>query len=405
MIDLVQVAHATCTIGVLAHKVVARHAVIPHAAIMVEPRKRLVVLTVVTLLAACGAEGRSRDDDPSATSFGSIGSLSGSHSDPESTADSGGKDSGAGHDFDLGGAPEGTTPDECAAVVEQADVGFAGADIIIVIDNSQSMSNEIAGVQAEMNAFSAQIIAADVDAHVVMVSGFEHNSDSGICVPPPLGSGLCPQADDNPPLYWRIGQWVGSHSALARVVDYYPVYSPALRSDASTHVVVVSDDDSDWTAEQFTADFTALNPKLGGFTLHAIVNGSGAVYQAIASQTGGIVGNLAAGEFQPIFDELASLVVEQATLACSFEIPPAPDGQTFDPSEVNVEFADGAGGTLGIGYVEDAAQCGAVVNGWHYDDPEQPTTIVLCPQTCTEIQGYALATISLAFGCATIPAG
>lgn len=365
-------------------------------------------MIAVTSVGACGAGGDSRDDAGSAASIGSAGSISISASgggETQGDADTDDDlDGSTSITFDFGNA-DGATPDECTELVEQADVGLAGADIIIVIDNSQSMSNEIAAVQAEMNAFSQQIIAADVDPHVVMISGFEHNSDSGICVPGPLGSGLCPQADHNPPTYWRVGQWVGSHSSLSRVVETYAEYSPTIRPDAATHVLVVSDDDSDWTPEQFTAAFTALNPKFGDFVLHAIVNGNGGVYQALAAQTGGIVGDLAANEFQPTFDELAATVVEEATLACAFEIPPPPDGQIFDPTEVNVEFSDGAGGTLEIGYVESPAMCANVANGWYYDDPVMATTILLCPQTCTQIQGFALATIGIVFGCATIPAG
>jgi hypothetical protein len=370
------------------------------------------VFVVVSL--ACGEDPSGRNDGVSVGSIGSVGSITttaatGDTSDPSDTDapdDDGDGSTGGGGVFDLGdGAAESQTPDECAALVEQADVGLAGADIIIVIDNSQSMTNEIAEVQAQMNAFSQQIIAANVDPHVVMVSGFEHNSDSGICVPPPLGSGLCPQADHNPPTYWRVGDWVGSHSSLSRVVTRYPQYMPTIRDDAPTHVLVVSDDDSDWTAEQFTMEFTALNPKFSDFVLHAIVTGGGGTYHTLVQQTGGILGDLSQGEFQPIFDELASQVIAEATLACSFAIPPPPNGQVFNPAEVNVEFDDGGGGVLAIGNVANEAACAGVTGGWYYDDPLAPTTIHLCPQTCDEVQGFALATVSILFGCATIPAG
>lgn len=280
-----------------------------------------------------------------------------------------------------------------------------GADIIIAIDNSVSMANEIASVQANMNAFSAQIAGADVDPHVVMISGFSHNSDSGICVPPPLGSGMCPTADHNPPAYWRIGDWVGSHSALARIVQYYPEYAPTLRPDAKKHVVVVTDDSSDWSSAEFTAQFTALDPTLGAFVFHAIVNDGAGTYVQLAQQTGGLVGDLATGEFQPILDELATAVVQGASLACEYAIPDPPDGQLFDPDEVNVEFSDGQGGTLQIGRVEDPTQCATVEDGWYYDDPSAPETILVCPQTCERIQGFQLATVSVIFGCATVPAG
>jgi hypothetical protein len=51
------------------------------------------------------------------------------------------------------------------------------------------------------------------------------------------------------------------------------------------------------------------------------------------------------------------------------------------------------------------ADCAGVTNGWYYDDPAAPETIVLCPQTCEAIQGFTMAQVSIEFGCATKPAG
>lgn len=355
---------------------------------------------------ACAGPGGGRDELVTGSGIATGPGVSGGHDDGDASGDDDGGDGDDGGAAlgDLGGAAEGGF-EECDALVEEAQVGSAGADIIIAIDNSVSMANEIASVQASMNAFSQQIASADVDPHVVMISGFAHNSDSGICVPPPLGSGMCPSADHNPPAYWRVGDWVGSHSALARIVQYYPDYAPTLRADAKKHVLVISDDSSDWTAAEFTAQLVALDPTLSEFVFHAIVNEVNGTYVQLATQTGGLVGDLSIGEFQPIFDELATEVVAAATLACEYEIPVAPEGLIFDPDEVNVEFSDGAGGKLQIGRVEDPSECGAVMDGWYYDDPLAPTTILVCPQTCEHIQGFALATIGVIFGCATIPAG
>ncbi len=367
-------------------------------------------MVAIAMVAACGTDTGRRDDAGASASIGSLSGISdgGDTAGDETggTADDDGDLDGGTLILDLpGGADEGPGIDECAEVIEEADVGLQGADIIIVIDNSVSMFNEIEGVQQNMNAFSQQIIAADVDPHVVMISGFENNSDSGICVPPPLGSGMCPTADHNPPTYWRVGNWVGSHSALARVVQHYPDYAPTIRDGAATHVVVVTDDDSDWTAQQFTNDFVALNPKFADFVLHAIINSTSGTYNDLAVQTGGLVGDLSSNEFQPIFDALADTVVDTASLACEFTIPEPDGGEIFDADQVNVQFDDGLGATLEIGWVASAAECAGVMNGWYYDDPVAPTTILLCPQTCDAIQGFALARIGIVFGCDTVPAG
>ncbi len=372
----------------------------------------MTVLGVAALTAGCGTDGGQRDGGTGATGLTGLPGATGADDEGGATGDGDSDDDEGGADdegtvYDLGGVVDDGLgeDDECAEVVEDADVGLEGADIIIVIDNSNSMANEIADVQANMNALSTQIAGAAVDPHVVMISGFEHNSDSGICVPPPLGSGMCPNADHNPPTYWRVNNWVGSHSALQRVVDHYPDYAPTIRDSASTHVVVITDDDSDWTAAAFDQAFKALNPKFADYRLHSIVNSGGDVYEQLSMMTGGLVGNLSGNGFQPIFDELASDVIETASLACEYTIPEPEGGQVFNPDEVNVEFDDGMGGTLAIGFVDGAAQCAGVADGWYYDDPADPQTIVLCPSTCDSIQGYTLARVSVIFGCMTIPAG
>lgn len=379
--------------------------------------RRLALGGLVGLVLGCGGP-----DGREGTSFASVGinpSLDGGDTDGDED-DSGTGDGTAGSDgdedddagdqgvFDVGSADDGNPlppPDECAEVIADAEIGNQPADIIIVIDNSSSMAGEIAGVQANMNAFSSQIAMAEIDAHVVMISGFEYNSDSGICVPPPLGSGMCPNADHNPPAYWRVNNWVGSHSALQRVVGHHADYAPALRNTAATHVVVITDDNSDWSAQQFTDQFTALDPNFDDFVLHAIINGSGSVYNQLAMQTGGLVESINAANFQSIFDTLANSVITTASLACEYEIPALPPGQVFDATKVNVEFTDGQGGTLPIGNVETPEACAGVADGWYYDDPLDPSSIVLCEQTCDAIQGYEQASVSVIFGCDTIPAG
>ena len=371
--------------------------------------------SIACLLAACGQpdgrEGGSGYASVGLTTLGGAtdaGSMDDDGEDDDDGLDDDGLDDGMDL-FDVGSADDGggpiDPPDECAEIVSNAEIGNQPADIIIVIDNSNSMGGEIAGVQANMNAFSSAITAADVDAHVVMISGFEHNSDSGICVPPPLGSGMCPTADHNPPEYWRVNNWVGSHSALQRVVAHHPDYAPALRDTAATHVIVITDDNSDWNPQQFVDQFTALDPNFDDFILHAIVNGSGSVYSQLAMQTGGLVQNINAGNFQPVLDALADSVITTASLACEYEIPALEPGEVFDPDKVNVEFSDGAGGMLSIGRVDDPSACAGVGDGWYYDDPGNPASIVLCGQTCDSIQGYEQASVSVIFGCDTIPAG
>ncbi|MFZ6178652.1 hypothetical protein [Nannocystis pusilla] len=307
---------------------------------------------------------------------------------------------------------EGTTGD-CAAVSETATNKKQPADIIFAIDNSGSMDMEIASVQANMNQFSAKIINSGIDVRVIVIS------DNSICVGAPLGSGNCP-ADSKPPTYTRINQGVGSNNALQLILNTYPQYKDLLRPDAATHVVVVTDDDSDLGANAFDTQFKALEPGMTDYKMHAICGAKGPsdvlwciqnavccaftadagdVYLDLIANTGGKWGDLCLQNFTPVFDELSTQVIENATLACEWNIP-EPMGEPIDFDKVNVEFDDGTPETFGK--VPSPAECANVSDGWYYDDEQNPTKIFVCPQTCAKIQGVPDAKINIEFGCETI---
>jgi hypothetical protein len=302
--------------------------------------------------------------------------------------------------------------EECAGVSEAAELVPLPADIIFVVDNSGSMDFEAQQIQLRMNDFSSQIIASGIDVHVVLISSYPGNGN-GICIEPPLGGGGCPQADNNPPTFTHVSTQVSSHDAWEQVLDNHQEWSAAIREDAVKHLVVITDDTSDMGYEEFDAQFQLLSPSYAGYVHHSVVchsdcpdaAGIGEDYITLSQNTGGVAADLCDQDFQAVFDVLATEVVGGAALSCEFTIPPPPDGMEFDPDEVNLEFNDGMGGILPIGRVDSAADCPNVVDGWHYDDPTNPTMIVMCPQTCERIQASENGTIDIAFGCATVPAG
>ena len=94
-------------------------------------------------------------------------------------------------------------------------------------------------------------------------------------------------------------------------------------------------------------------------------------------------------------------LIANATLNCEWSLPLPPADQTLDLTKINVIFVDGNGeGTL-IGKVESSAGCGSVEQAWYYDDATNPTKVLVCPQTCTWIQGDSEARIDVKVGCQT----
>ncbi len=88
-------------------------------------------------------------------------------------------------------------------------------------------------------------------------------------------------------------------------------------------------------------------------------------------------------------------------VGCTYLIPSPPSGQQLDYNQVNVQFSNGSAGTTDFVQVSSASACGTRTNAWRYDDPTSPTQIILCPDTCTAVEGAASGTVEVVLGCHT----
>ncbi len=87
--------------------------------------------------------------------------------------------------------------------------------------------------------------------------------------------------------------------------------------------------------------------------------------------------------------------IRGAAISCELAMPDPPAGQTLATDQVNVTYTSGAAATP---YFYDPS-C-AAANSWHYDDPLQPTAVILCPNDCTAVMADPNAAIVVEFGCA-----
>lgn len=381
------------------------------------------VLTVSTLvLSACASEGRDAGD-----TFGSTGITSANDEVEGGSSENGEASTDGGTKFDsMLETSEGPseTGNECAAVSQTAQNQYAPVDIIFAIDTSGSMSDEKDFVQQNMNIFSQQIFLANIDHHVVMIA---EESPGGPCINVPLGSGACP-ADSSPPEYVHVVDTVGSSNSLERILATQPQWAASIRPNSVKHLVVVSDDESGMDAASFDAAFKALDPSYADYYFHAIVaftspnpleclggasccasliplsDGVGQVYLDLVALTGGVAGDLCDQQFGPVFTQIAQSVQTTVPLACEWEIPPPPEGESFDPNKVNVALElDGV--PEDVYYVADEAACNGG-DGWYYfPDAVTPQTIRICPATCARVQDASEASVDILFGCDTVPIG
>ena len=76
------------------------------------------------------------------------------------------------------------------------------------------------------------------------------------------------------------------------------------------------------------------------------------------------------------------------------------DGSTPNFNKVNVEFTPEGGTKEVIPRVGSEAECGTEP-GYYYDDPNNPTTIILCPASCDNIE-LNPGNVRVALGCDSI---
>lgn len=331
----------------------------------------------------------------------------------------GGSDGGPGFDggpaFDAGPFDAGTRRDSglstCSAVSVQAESAIAPVDIVWVIDNSGSMSEEASLVQQNINNFSMAINSAGLDVHVVVITraGF-------VEVPAPLGT--------DPERFLRVNQDVQSSNSFERLLGTLPMYQSFLRRNSALHFVVVSDDESNMGFNDF---LTSMQSMIGrSFRFHAVVSEPGAThsfggfnmngctgphgdaadngeeYWMLASRTGGRALSICTADWTALFSDLTTAISQPQALPCTYEIPPPPPGEEFDPNRVNVEYTPGGGGApQTIPNVGTLDRCTG--EGWYYSgDPAAPDGVELCPSTCSRIEVDATGRVDVAFGCATL---
>jgi len=105
--------------------------------------------------------------------------------------------------------------------------------------------------------------------------------------------------------------------------------------------------------------------------------------------------------------QVSTPVVISTPLPCKWGVPTPPAGQTFDPAKVNVQFTPPGGAPVRFGHVTSAAACDqATKDAWYYNDENNPTEVLACPNACNgTLKNSAGAQVELLFGCATEPAG
>ncbi len=343
----------------------------------------------------------------------------------------------------------------CAATAVEAARERLPVDIIWIVDNSSSMAPAVAEVQAGLNAFANLIDAKGIDYKVVMLSKRGSTPTSNrhpICIPPPLGTADC----GNGPRFFHASMDVKSTQPLEQflgTLDQTAGYtqtdergsepwSQELRPNATKSIVVVTDDNSRFSASSFEmfpggknpSNSTTLPPgilhpsrndQFKGYVFSGIYGwgsatvpstrctypdntqpaASGEVYTTLVNKTGGVRAKICDGAaaWGPFFDSVAEAVVTTSRVACDLEIPKA-DAGLLDPEAVNVRVSDGTNPAVVVPRVANEAACGGTA-GWYYDDANNPSKVLLCPVSCEDAQSKGSdmpPKVEVLFGCQSV---
>lgn len=194
------------------------------------------------------------------------------------------------------------------------------ADVIIAIDSSASMDDEVGFVQDQINAFAATLLGDGIDLRIIVIV------DSPLfCVPAPLGSGSCP-ADENLPGYRHQASAVGSNDAFDVILATHPNWSSSLRGNATRTIIVVSDDDSTTTATSFDTQLLALDASFTGYRFNAFAAtlfnpavatdpcfglsaAVGSEYIGHVTTTRGVLSDLCDQDFNTGFSDMAAIII------------------------------------------------------------------------------------------------
>lgn len=312
----------------------------------------------------------------------------------------------------------------CDSVDFAAETSVAPVDIVWIIDNSGSMDEETDLIQTNLNTFVSSLTTSGIeDYHVVVIT---NPAAFGLSVPPPLGTDTA--------RFRLVSYDIQSNDALSKLIETYSMWSDFIRPDSIIHFIHVTDDESSMAASTFRTMMTGL---LGGrsFTSHAIASppgsrhcdspfGCGGIipesdgcsgtygdaadngdeYWSIAGMTGGLTISICSPDWSAVFRQLEMTIGVPMPIPCEFLIPEPPAGMTFDRTRVNVVYTPGGGGASTtfpyVGHPDGSATCGGG-NGWYYDDPMNPTQIILCPTTCDLVEADSTGAVNIALGCET----
>lgn len=315
--------------------------------------------------------------------------------------------------------PPSDVNDEAPSCVESFAETRRAVDIIISIDQSGSMSEEIDSLKRNVNNLPKLLEESNLDYRVVMIAEVGKGK-YGICVPPPLGG---PDCSANGDVFRPVDHVVQSYDSLNVILSTlrHPVAKLAwhdfLRPGVLKVFIPITDDES---TEMRGSDFdpellrrgaplfgtpTSKNyvffPVIGvndypDTTSCAASDGPGREYQYLANLTGGRWFSVCRPSLAPVLDEIGKAARD--AVSCEVAVPDPPPGADLDFSRINVRITPPDGEPVLVPQ-DPTKACGAGAEGWQFSEDKKK--ILLCGSACTLAKSSAGTKFTVGFGCNT----
>lgn len=326
----------------------------------------------------------------------------------------------------------------CAFERYTASLEEKPVDIIFVIDNSGSMSEEIEAVETNINANFADIIRqSGIDFRVIMLSRHGSFASRRICVSEPLSGTNCnpiPTQPVNTTNFFHYDISISSTDSLRKIISTYNMpdahgFAPNgwqewLRPDAFKVFVEITDDEpSGLTAITFEEQLFALSGQFGrpgarNYIFHSIIGvaennqmaftpdqpintqrcpfgvNTGDEYQRLSIATGGLrysICNLSS--YDVVFRAVANGIIEQAKIGCEIQFPDVPDGVAVDTDTMILQWTPLQNGPSELITKTESASC--TDSNFYVSN----NAARLCPSLCMEVENSTEGHLEILAGC------
>ena len=214
-----------------------------------------------------------------------------------------------------------TCPKDCGQCPTKCDTFTYGVtaravDIVFIIDQSGSMSQEISSVKAYLNQFSSYIAGVKIDYRVIMLAK-RGTSTYYICIPPPLGGANC--ADNT--RYKQVDQLINSWDSLKQYQAHAATIEGFMRKNSLRQIVEITDDRSYYVTAAAFNSWIKARPGYSDYIFHSIVglNPGGCVasvgqqYIDLSNMTKGMKFHICNANWNSLFQQLGKSVAGSAT--------------------------------------------------------------------------------------------